>query len=154
MSEVEVVNKPRANRMFFLSIPPNVFIPAAAGAADFCSSRCACWLAATAQAGAHAGLLLLLKQMCMLACCYCSSRCACWLAATAQAGVHAGLLLLLKLVRMLACCYCYCSCFSYSCFCCFCFHCLCSNRLLLLLLLMLILLPLVVAQAGLLGCQL
>ena len=119
MSEVEVVNKPRANRMFFLSIPPNVFIPAAAGAADFCSSRCACWLAATA-----------------------------------QAGVHAGLLLLLKLVRMLACCYCYCSCFSYSCFCCFCFHCLCSNRLLLLLLLMLILLPLVVAQAGLLGCQL
>mmetsp|Transcript_20290 Transcript_20290/g.44307 ORF Transcript_20290/g.44307 Transcript_20290/m.44307 type:complete len:604 (-) Transcript_20290:1435-3246(-) len=31
--------KPRANRMFFFSIPPNVFIPAAAGAADYCSSR-------------------------------------------------------------------------------------------------------------------
>lgn len=30
---------PRSNRMFFLSIPPNVFIAAAAGAADYCSSR-------------------------------------------------------------------------------------------------------------------
>lgn len=30
---------PRANRMFFLSIPPNVFIPAAGGAADHCSSK-------------------------------------------------------------------------------------------------------------------
>lgn len=29
----------QANRMFFLSIPPNVFIAAAGGAADFCSSR-------------------------------------------------------------------------------------------------------------------
>ncbi len=29
---------PRHNRMFFLSIPPNVFIQAAGGAADFCSS--------------------------------------------------------------------------------------------------------------------
>ncbi|KAL6756482.1 plastidic glucose-6-phosphate dehydrogenase [Haematococcus lacustris] len=31
-------SKPRANRMFFLSIPPNVFVAAAGGAADFCSS--------------------------------------------------------------------------------------------------------------------
>ncbi len=31
--------KPRANRMFFLSIPPNVFVPAAGGAADYCSSK-------------------------------------------------------------------------------------------------------------------
>lgn len=30
---------PRANRMFFLSIPPNVFIAAAGGAADYCSSK-------------------------------------------------------------------------------------------------------------------
>lgn len=30
--------KPRANRMFFLSIPPNVFVAAAGGAADHCSS--------------------------------------------------------------------------------------------------------------------
>ena len=30
---------PRANRMFFLSIPPNVFIAAAGGAADHCSSK-------------------------------------------------------------------------------------------------------------------
>ncbi len=33
-----VCAQPRANRMFFLSIPPNVFVPAAGGAADFCSS--------------------------------------------------------------------------------------------------------------------
>ena len=31
--------KPRVNRMFFLSIPPNVFVPAAGGAADHCSSK-------------------------------------------------------------------------------------------------------------------
>lgn len=31
--------KPRANRMFFLSIPPNVFVPAAGGAADYSSSK-------------------------------------------------------------------------------------------------------------------
>ncbi|GFH11283.1 glucose-6-phosphate 1-dehydrogenase, partial [Haematococcus lacustris] len=31
-------SQPRANRMFFLSIPPNVFVAAAGGAADFCSS--------------------------------------------------------------------------------------------------------------------
>lgn len=31
--------KARANRMFFLSIPPNVFIGAAGGAADFCSTK-------------------------------------------------------------------------------------------------------------------
>ncbi|GIL79478.1 hypothetical protein Vretimale_18361 [Volvox reticuliferus] len=40
MSEVEAASgKQRANRMFFLSIPPNVFIAAAGGAADFCSTR-------------------------------------------------------------------------------------------------------------------
>jgi glucose-6-phosphate 1-dehydrogenase len=40
MSEVEVASgKQRANRMFFLSIPPNVFIPAAGGAADYCSTK-------------------------------------------------------------------------------------------------------------------
>lgn len=38
MSEVEEASTPRANRMFFLSIPPNVFIPAAGNAADLCSS--------------------------------------------------------------------------------------------------------------------
>ncbi|GAX74483.1 hypothetical protein CEUSTIGMA_g1932.t1 [Chlamydomonas eustigma] len=38
MSEQEV-SKPRANRMFFLSIPPNVFIAAAGGAAEQCSSK-------------------------------------------------------------------------------------------------------------------
>ena len=32
---------PRANRIFFLSIPPNVFLDAAGNAADFASSRCA-----------------------------------------------------------------------------------------------------------------
>lgn len=32
--------KPRANRIFFLSIPPNVFLPAAGNAADLASSRC------------------------------------------------------------------------------------------------------------------
>jgi glucose-6-phosphate 1-dehydrogenase len=37
MTEVEAA-RPRANRMFFLSIPPNVFVAAAAGAADRCSS--------------------------------------------------------------------------------------------------------------------
>ncbi len=42
MGEVEAgCGLPRSNRMFFLSIPPNVFIPAAGGAADFCSTRCA-----------------------------------------------------------------------------------------------------------------
>lgn len=41
MCEVEeAAGKPRSNRMFFLSIPPNVFIPAAGGAADHCSTRC------------------------------------------------------------------------------------------------------------------
>eukprot|EP00798_Chlamydomonas_sp_ICE-L_P003710 gene3710-13777_t len=30
--------KPRSNRIFFLSIPPNVFIQAAAGASDYCST--------------------------------------------------------------------------------------------------------------------
>ena len=40
MGEVETgCGLPRSNRMFFLSIPPNVFIPAAGGAADFCSTR-------------------------------------------------------------------------------------------------------------------
>ncbi|EFJ45944.1 hypothetical protein VOLCADRAFT_82038 [Volvox carteri f. nagariensis] len=40
MSEVEAsCGKQRANRMFFLSIPPNVFIAAAGGAADYCSTR-------------------------------------------------------------------------------------------------------------------
>ena len=40
MGEVEVAcGKPRSNRMFFLSIPPNVFIAAAGGAADFCSTK-------------------------------------------------------------------------------------------------------------------
>jgi glucose-6-phosphate 1-dehydrogenase len=29
----------RSNRMFFLSIPPNVFVAAAGGAADHCSSK-------------------------------------------------------------------------------------------------------------------
>ncbi|MEW5301646.1 MAG: hypothetical protein WDW36_004493 [Sanguina aurantia] len=29
----------RANRMFFLSVPPNVFVPAAEGAGDICSSK-------------------------------------------------------------------------------------------------------------------
>ena len=38
MSEQEV-SMPRANRMFFLSIPPNVFIAAAGGASDHCSSK-------------------------------------------------------------------------------------------------------------------
>ena len=38
MTETEQ-DMPRANRMFFLSIPPNVFISAAAGAADHCSSK-------------------------------------------------------------------------------------------------------------------
>ena len=39
MSEAEAATGlPRANRMFFLSIPPNVFIAAAAGAADHCSA--------------------------------------------------------------------------------------------------------------------
>jgi glucose-6-phosphate 1-dehydrogenase len=37
MTEVEAA-QPNANRMFFLSIPPNVFVAAAAGAADRCSS--------------------------------------------------------------------------------------------------------------------
>ncbi len=37
MAEVEAA-QPRANRMFFLSIPPNVFVAASAGAADRCSS--------------------------------------------------------------------------------------------------------------------
>jgi len=36
-----VALQPIANRMFFLSIPPNVFVQAAGGAADNCSSRCA-----------------------------------------------------------------------------------------------------------------
>ncbi|KAG2452381.1 hypothetical protein HYH02_002627 [Chlamydomonas schloesseri] len=40
MAEVEAgCGKPRSNRMFFLSIPPNVFIAAAGGAADFCSTK-------------------------------------------------------------------------------------------------------------------
>lgn len=40
MAEQEAASgKKRANRMFFLSIPPNVFIEAAAGAADCCSSQ-------------------------------------------------------------------------------------------------------------------
>ncbi|GFR51680.1 hypothetical protein Agub_g14123 [Astrephomene gubernaculifera] len=40
MGEVEAgCGKQRSNRMFFLSIPPNVFIPAAGGAADYCSTR-------------------------------------------------------------------------------------------------------------------
>jgi len=40
MSEVESgTGKPRANRMFFLSIPPNVFVSVAGGAADYCSSK-------------------------------------------------------------------------------------------------------------------
>jgi hypothetical protein len=30
---------PRANRIFFLSIPPNVFLDAAGNAADFASSK-------------------------------------------------------------------------------------------------------------------
>lgn len=34
-----VTGMPRVNRMFFLSIPPNVFIAAAGGAADYCSSK-------------------------------------------------------------------------------------------------------------------
>jgi glucose-6-phosphate 1-dehydrogenase len=38
MNEQEA-SMPRSNRMFFLSIPPNVFIAAAGGAADFCSSK-------------------------------------------------------------------------------------------------------------------
>ena len=39
MSDQEgLTGMPRANRMFFLSIPPNVFIAAAGGAADYCSS--------------------------------------------------------------------------------------------------------------------
>lgn len=38
MNEHEA-SMPRSNRMFFLSIPPNVFIAAAGGAADFCSSK-------------------------------------------------------------------------------------------------------------------
>jgi hypothetical protein len=37
MTEEESV-MPRSNRMFFLSIPPNVFVAAASGAADRCSS--------------------------------------------------------------------------------------------------------------------
>jgi hypothetical protein len=42
MGEVEASSGlPRSNRMFFLSIPPNVFIAAAGGAADVCSTRCA-----------------------------------------------------------------------------------------------------------------
>ncbi|KAG2482653.1 hypothetical protein HYH03_018426 [Edaphochlamys debaryana] len=40
MGEVERGSgKPRSNRMFFLSIPPNVFIAAAGGAADYCSTK-------------------------------------------------------------------------------------------------------------------
>lgn len=31
--------QPKANRMFFLSIPPNVFVAVAGGAADYCSSK-------------------------------------------------------------------------------------------------------------------
>lgn len=38
MGEVEMGSCPRSNRMFFLSIPPNVFISAAGNAADLCSS--------------------------------------------------------------------------------------------------------------------
>nr|QKY15001.1 plastidic glucose-6-phosphate dehydrogenase (G6PDC) [Polytomella parva] len=42
MDRVETESNPtlkRSNRMFFLSIPPNVFISAADGAAQFCSSK-------------------------------------------------------------------------------------------------------------------
>lgn len=39
LQKEDVTGMPRANRMFFLSIPPNVFIAAASGAADCCSSR-------------------------------------------------------------------------------------------------------------------
>jgi glucose-6-phosphate 1-dehydrogenase len=35
----KVLPKSRVNRMFFLSIPPNVFVSAAGGAADYCSSK-------------------------------------------------------------------------------------------------------------------
>jgi len=35
----DVTPKDRVNRMFFLSIPPNVFVSAAGGASDYCSSK-------------------------------------------------------------------------------------------------------------------
>jgi hypothetical protein len=39
LDELEA-HKPQANRMFFLSIPPNVFLPATGNAADYARSRC------------------------------------------------------------------------------------------------------------------
>jgi hypothetical protein len=44
---------PRANRIFFLSIPPNVFLDAAGNAADFASSRCSFERPLTAALTAH-----------------------------------------------------------------------------------------------------
>lgn len=38
-SAEELCGKQHANRMFFLSVPPNVFVPAAEGAGDICSSK-------------------------------------------------------------------------------------------------------------------